>query len=49
MTDIYASDLREDLQNDSFMGKGFEDALKKAQDKGDDLVVGEFKDDWKEN
>jgi hypothetical protein len=48
---IYASDLAKQNQTDAFMGEGFEVALKKAQENGNDLIIGEFCDnkDWKEN
>jgi hypothetical protein len=48
MTSIYARDLDESKRNDAFMGKGFEEALKKAEAEGEDLVIGEFDDSaWK--
>jgi len=42
MVEIYARDLAKDKQTDAFMGAGFEDALAKAEETGEDLVVGEF-------
>ena len=42
MTEIYASDLDPRKANDGFMGERFEKAMKKAEDNGDELVVGEF-------
>ena len=42
MVDIYARDLAKDKQTDSFMGEGFEIAMEKAEDKGQDLVIGTF-------
>lgn len=48
MTPIYARDLDESKRNDAFMGKGFEEALKKAEAEDEDLVIGEFDDSaWK--
>jgi len=46
-TPIYARDLKKENQKDSFMGKGFEKALKDAEEKEEDLVVGYFVDSWK--
>ena len=48
MTDIYATDLVPEKRNDAFMGKGFEAAMKKAEEEGDELVIGQFDDSWKE-
>ena len=48
MTKIYASDLKEEKRTDAFMGKGFEEKLKEAQDQDCELIVGEFceNDKW---
>jgi len=43
MTDIYATDLVPEKRNDTFMGKGFEAAMKKAEEE-EDLVIGQFDD-----
>ena len=50
MTKVYARDLSKECQTDGFMGKGFEAAMKKAEENGTDLVVGEFysNDKWEE-
>jgi hypothetical protein len=50
MTTIYARDLKEENQTDAFMGAGFEEAMKKAEENGNDLAIGEFckKEDWEE-
>lgn len=42
MTKIYASDLAKNKQTDIFMGEGFEELLKEAEEKDVELVVGEF-------
>ena len=42
MTEIYASDLHPDKRNNTFMGEGFEEALKKAEENGNELIVGKF-------
>lgn len=47
MVDIYARDLVDSIRNDAFMGKGFEAAMKKAEENGEDLVIGQFDDSWK--
>lgn len=49
-TPVLASDLAPEKRKDSFMGRGFEEALKKAQQNGNDLVVGYFipNEDWEE-
>jgi len=48
ITKIYATDLKESKRNDSFMGEGFEEALKKAEEKGEELEIGYFEDSlWK--
>lgn len=39
---IFASDLDIDKQKDSFMGIGFEEAMKKAEENGNELIIGEF-------
>lgn len=46
-TPIYARDLRAEILNDQFMGKGFEKALAIANAKGDDLCVGYWTKKWK--
>jgi|WetSurMetagenome_2_1015567.scaffolds.fasta_scaffold182623_2 hypothetical protein len=48
MAYVLASDLSEDKQTDSFMGKGFEEALRKAKEQDCDLVIGEYykNDKW---
>jgi len=48
MVQIYASDLDKSKRTDSFMGPGFEEALKKAEANGNELVVGEFSSKWEE-
>ena len=49
-TNIYASDLAKEKQTDAFMGKGFEEALKKAEENETDLIVGKFceNSEWRE-
>ena len=49
-TEIYASDLDPAKRTDAFMGKGFEDALRKAEESDKELIVGEFLDNskWRE-
>ncbi len=42
MAEVYARDIAPDKLTDAFFGEGFEDALKEAKEKGEDLVVGEF-------
>jgi hypothetical protein len=42
MTNIYASDLEPSKRNDTFMGKGFEKALKTAQEHDRELIIGTF-------
>ena len=51
MSEIYASDLDPKKRNDAFMGKGFEDALKKAEQNETELIIGEFckNNDWRES
>lgn len=44
MAKLYASDLAKDKQTDAFMGKGFEEALAKAEAKEVNLIIGEFYD-----
>ena len=39
---MYASDLHPSKRTDSFMGEGFEEMLKKAEEQGEELVIGEF-------
>lgn len=50
MVNIYATDLKEEKQSDSFMGIGFEDALRKAKEKDKELIIGEYckNNEWKE-
>lgn len=50
-TPIYARDLKLENQNDAFMGVGFEDALKKAEDNDCDLIIGYFvkNNTWEED
>ena len=49
MTNLYASDLDPSKRNDAFMGEGFEDALKRAEDQEEELIIGEFfKLNWEE-
>jgi len=40
---------KKEHQNDAFMGAGFEELLKKAKEKGCDLIIGKFSknSDWK--
>jgi hypothetical protein len=47
MTYIYARDLKPELLNDEFMGKGFEKLLETYDNRGDDLIIGVFDDNWK--
>ena len=49
-TKIFARDLAKEKQTDSFMGKGFEEAMAKAEANGNDLIVGEFcpNEEWDE-
>lgn len=49
MVTIYASDLARNKRTDAFMGKGFEEMLKKAEENGEDIAVGEFykNEDWR--
>lgn len=51
MAQIYASDLKQEKQNDAFMGRGFEEAFRKAKEKGAELVIGEYCEtgEWSEN
>ena len=50
MTEIYAHDLDPQKRNDNFMGEGFEDAMKKAEEADDVLVIGEFDDsNWRKS
>lgn len=42
MSYLYASDLKIEKQTDTFMGEGFEKALKEARENGNDLIIGEF-------
>ena len=42
MAELYATDLSPEKQTDAFMGEGFEDALKKAQDNEEELIIGEY-------
>jgi len=42
MTSVYASDLDPSKRTDSFMGVGFEQALKEAEEKEEELIIGEF-------
>ena len=46
-TPIYARDLRPEILNDTFMGKGFEKALMIANKREEDLVVGYWTKKWK--
>ena len=39
---IYARDLKPEMLNDTFMGKGFEAKLKEAESKGVELIVGVY-------
>jgi len=39
---VYARDLKEECRTDGFMGKGFEEMLKKANAEGKEVVVGHF-------
>ena len=50
MTEIYASDLAKHKQNDGFMGEGFEDAMRKAEENDTELIIGEFcnNNQWRE-
>lgn len=42
MANIYARDLAKDKQTDAFMGEGFEEALSKAKENGNELIIGKF-------
>ena len=42
MAEVYLSDLAEDKQTDAFLGKGTEALKKEAEEKGVEVVVGEF-------
>jgi len=42
MGKVYAKDLKPDLLNDVFMGEGFEEMLKEADEKNVEVIVGEF-------
>jgi len=42
MSHVYARDLKPEVLNDTFMGKGFEKLLKEAEAKDVDLIVGEY-------
>jgi hypothetical protein len=44
MAKVYLSDLAEDKQTDSFLGKGTEALKKEAEEKGIEVVVGEYFD-----
>lgn len=46
MTSIYATDLHPNKRNDAFMGEGFEEAMRKAEENGDQLVIGTFLKTW---
>ena len=50
-TKIYASDLAKEKQTNAFMGEGFENALKKAKENENELIIGEFckNSEWKED
>jgi hypothetical protein len=41
-TPMYARDLAKENQTDSFMGKGFEAAMEKAEENGEDLLIGHY-------
>jgi len=49
MSEIYARDLNPRIANDSFMGKGFEKLLAKAEKEDKELIIGEFyaNKDWR--
>jgi len=48
--DLFAEDLAKEKLTDEFMGTGFEDALKKAEEKDEQLLVGKFLDiDWEKH
>jgi len=51
MAILYASDLAKEKQTDAFMGEGFEDALKKAEENENELIIGKFfpNCEWKED
>lgn len=42
MAKVYARDLNKSILTDGFFGKGFEDMLKEAEEKGLDVIVGTF-------
>ena len=42
MGNVYARDLKSELLNDVFMGKGFEKKLKEADEKSVELIVGKY-------
>ena len=44
MAEVYARDIAEDKQTDSFFGEGFEELLEKAKKEGKDVILGEFAD-----
>lgn len=48
MTRLYATDLSPEKRTDTFMGKGFEAMMKKAEDEGCELIIGEYYEnkDW---
>ena len=50
-SNMYASDLDKDKRNDGFMGKGFTEAYRKAQEHGNELIIGKFcpNGQWEEN
>ena len=41
---IYARDLKPSIANDTFMGKGFEKLVRKAEKMGEEVEVGVFFD-----
>ncbi len=49
MSEVYASDIAPEKRNDAFFGEGFEEALKKAEEKGEELVIGDYyrNEDWR--
>lgn len=41
-SEVFARDLTENQKTDSFMGKGFEEMLKKAEAEGKEVIVGRY-------
>lgn len=51
MAYLYARDLDPSIRNDAFMGEGFEEAMKNAEEHDEDLIIGEFykNSEWRSN